>query len=138
MKFLQFSAFGEVADIAEPNPQAGEVVAAVEYAPINPSELLMIRGFYGVKPPLPDPLGQEGVAQVVALGHISRDGRSLRRNVARWQVPRDRPGHQREDESARRPRHAQPDAGIYERELRKGRLLLLLDFSRNRRTARPS
>jgi NADPH:quinone reductase-like Zn-dependent oxidoreductase len=74
MKSLQFSAFGnaaeviEVADIAEPNPQAGEVVAAVEYAPINPSELLMIRGFYGVKPPLPAPLGQEGVAQVVALG----------------------------------------------------------------------
>jgi mitochondrial enoyl-[acyl-carrier protein] reductase / trans-2-enoyl-CoA reductase len=75
MKSLQFSTFGnaadviEVVDVAEPDaPQAGEVVAAVEYAPINPSELLMIRGFYGVKPPLPAPLGQEGVARVVALG----------------------------------------------------------------------
>jgi NADPH:quinone reductase-like Zn-dependent oxidoreductase len=75
MKSLQFSAFGnapdviEVVDIAEPaSPRAGEVVAAVEYAPINPAELLMIRGLYGVKPPLPAPLGSEGVARVIGLG----------------------------------------------------------------------
>ncbi|MDN5005500.1 zinc-dependent alcohol dehydrogenase family protein [Bradyrhizobium sp. GCM10027634] len=75
MKSLQFSAFGngadviEVVDIAEPqSPQAGEVIAEVEYTPINPAELLMIRGLYGVKPPLPAPLGNEGVARVVSLG----------------------------------------------------------------------
>ena len=75
MKALQISTFGNPEDVAElvelPEPSApgaGEVLVAVEYAPINPSELLMIRGHYGVRPPLPSGLGQEGVGRVLSVG----------------------------------------------------------------------
>ncbi|HWU13103.1 MAG TPA: zinc-dependent alcohol dehydrogenase family protein [Caulobacter sp.] len=75
MKSLQFSAFGDAADVIElvdidePSPPGpGEVLGAIEYTPINPSELLMVGGHYGVRPPLPAPLGQEGVARILAVG----------------------------------------------------------------------
>lgn len=75
MKALQISKFGkpheviEVIEIDDPaSPSANEVILAVEYAAISPAELLMIRGLYGVKPPLPAALGGEGVGRVLATG----------------------------------------------------------------------
>jgi NADPH:quinone reductase-like Zn-dependent oxidoreductase len=41
---------------------------AIEAAPINPSDLMLIRGVYGVRPRLPAALGAEGVGRVIAVG----------------------------------------------------------------------
>jgi NADPH:quinone reductase-like Zn-dependent oxidoreductase len=40
----------------------------MEAAPINPSDFLLVRGIYGVRPVLPFPLGAEGVGQVTRTG----------------------------------------------------------------------
>lgn len=40
----------------------------VEYAPIDTSALLMIRGQYGVRPALPTPVGKAGVGCILAVG----------------------------------------------------------------------
>jgi mitochondrial enoyl-[acyl-carrier protein] reductase / trans-2-enoyl-CoA reductase len=75
MHAVQLNDFGmppEVArtiEIPDPSPPAaGEALIAMEYAPINPSDLVLIQGFYGVRPPLPALLGIEGVARVAAIG----------------------------------------------------------------------
>ncbi|HTJ39386.1 MAG TPA: zinc-dependent alcohol dehydrogenase family protein [Dactylosporangium sp.] len=49
-------------------PGAGEVLVAMEAAPINPADFLLAAGYYAVRPPLPAALGSEGVGRVVALG----------------------------------------------------------------------
>ena len=56
--------------VAEPDPHAGddELLVALEAAPVHPSDLHLIRGFYGVHPKLPAPLGAEGVGRVVEVG----------------------------------------------------------------------
>ena len=46
----------------------GEVLVAVEAAPINPSDVLTLTGDYGMLPPLPAVGGNEGVGRVAALG----------------------------------------------------------------------
>ena len=75
MKALQVVSFGkpaevvklnEVPDVGSPGP--GEVVVAVEAAPINSSDFMIIAGRYGYLPPLPATLGIEGVGRVVARG----------------------------------------------------------------------
>lgn len=75
MKAIQLSSFGDplavvqVVDVDPPAaPGPGELRVQVDCAPINPSELLMVRGLYGFRPPLPWGLGQEGVGQVLAVG----------------------------------------------------------------------
>ncbi len=75
MDALQISTFGEPSDVVErvkiPDPDApmaNEVLVAVEYAPINSSELLTIRGQYGVLPSLPAGLGNEGVGRILSVG----------------------------------------------------------------------
>jgi len=76
MKALQMSRYGkphevvELVDLPDPGaPESGEVLLAVEYAPINFSELLTIMGRYPLRPSkLPATVGNEGVAQVVAAG----------------------------------------------------------------------
>jgi NADPH:quinone reductase-like Zn-dependent oxidoreductase len=40
----------------------------LEAAPINPSDLLLIRGWYGHRPALPATLGTEGVGRIVSVG----------------------------------------------------------------------
>jgi len=40
----------------------------MEFSPINPSDLVLMRGLYGVKPNLPAPVGAEGVARVAKIG----------------------------------------------------------------------
>lgn len=74
MKTLQLRAFGKPATAAElveaepPTPGAGQVLVALEAAPINPSDLLLIAGHYGVRPRLPAALGAEGVGRILAVG----------------------------------------------------------------------
>jgi NADPH:quinone reductase-like Zn-dependent oxidoreductase len=74
MKTLQITAFGkptvapELIESDPPEPAAGQVLVALEAAPINPSDLLLIRGWYGHRPALPAALGTEGVGRIVAVG----------------------------------------------------------------------
>jgi NADPH:quinone reductase-like Zn-dependent oxidoreductase len=74
MKSLQLKAFGkpttapELLESDPPEPAAGQVVVALEAAPINPSDLLLIRGRYGHRPALPAALGTEGVGRISAVG----------------------------------------------------------------------
>jgi NADPH:quinone reductase-like Zn-dependent oxidoreductase len=51
-----------------PTPGPGQVLVAVLAAPINPSDVLMLTGQYGMLPPLPAVGGSEGVGRVAQLG----------------------------------------------------------------------
>jgi len=97
MRAVQISSFGnpsEVAalvDLPEPGaPGPGEALIQVEYAPIDPADLLQIRGLYGVRPKLPAVVGSEGVGRVVLIGegvkHVAVGDRVL--------LPMDRPAWQ--------------------------------------------
>jgi NADPH:quinone reductase-like Zn-dependent oxidoreductase len=75
MKAIQFDAYGEpaevlgVADRPVPEPGKGEVRVRILASPVNPSDLLYVRGHYsGVEPQFPAPVGFEGVGIVDALG----------------------------------------------------------------------
>jgi NADPH:quinone reductase-like Zn-dependent oxidoreductase len=74
MRQLQLMAFGEPSDVIQlntlPEPALGpeEVLVSMEAAPLNPSDFLLVRGVYAVRPPLPFSLGAEGVGRVKALG----------------------------------------------------------------------
>jgi len=74
MKTLQLSSFGaptdvvELADVAPADPGPGQLAVSIEAAPINPSDLNLIRGVYGVRPDLPAALGADGVGRVIAVG----------------------------------------------------------------------
>jgi NADPH2:quinone reductase len=75
MKAIQFDAYGEPADVLAvadrpvPEPGRGEVRVRILASPINPSDLLYVRGRYsGVEPRFPAPVGFEGVGIVDALG----------------------------------------------------------------------
>jgi NADPH:quinone reductase-like Zn-dependent oxidoreductase len=75
MKAIQLKAYGqdpeniglvEIKDIGTINND--EVVIEVLYSPVNPSDLLLIRGTYPILPELPSVIGQEGVGRVVSVG----------------------------------------------------------------------
>jgi NADPH:quinone reductase-like Zn-dependent oxidoreductase len=74
MKELRIDTFGPPAEVVklvevdEPTPGPGQLLIALEAAPINPSDLLLVRGVYGVRPDLPARLGSEGVGRVVGVG----------------------------------------------------------------------
>jgi NADPH:quinone reductase-like Zn-dependent oxidoreductase len=75
MKAIQFDAYGEpaevlvVADRPVPEPGKGEVRVRMLASPINPSDLLYVRGHYsGVEPQFPAPVGFEGAGIVDAIG----------------------------------------------------------------------
>ena len=74
MRQLQLMAHGEPADVIElvtvPDPVLGQedVLVSMEAAPLNPSDFLLVRGIYGVRPGLPFSLGAEGVGRVVRTG----------------------------------------------------------------------
>jgi NADPH:quinone reductase-like Zn-dependent oxidoreductase len=74
MKTLQISSFGSPTDVVElseiepDEPGPGQLAVAIEAAPINPSDLTLIKGVYGVRPALPAAVGAEGVGRVIAVG----------------------------------------------------------------------
>jgi NADPH:quinone reductase-like Zn-dependent oxidoreductase len=74
MRQLQLMAFGEPSDViqlttlAEPALGPDEVLVSMEAAPLNPSDFLLVRGIYAVRPPLPFSLGAEGVGRVTKTG----------------------------------------------------------------------
>ena len=78
MRQLQLVAFGEPSEVIElktiSEPILGEedVLVSMEAAPINPSDFLLVRGIYGVRPNLPFSLGAEGV------GHCPESARAPR------------------------------------------------------------
>jgi NADPH2:quinone reductase len=71
----------QVRDVPEPTPGRGEVRVRMIASPINPSDLLMVRGQYGRQPPLPATPGFEGVG-VVESGSGLLARRVMGRRVA--------------------------------------------------------
>lgn len=51
-----------------PPPAAGEVQVKMLAAPINPADLNILEGKYGILPTLPAVVGNEGVGEITALG----------------------------------------------------------------------
>ena len=94
---IQISSFGNPAEVAklvkvpDPDPPgAGQVLIRVEYSPVNPSDLLQIRGLYGVRPKLPATMGGEGIGKILAVGSGVEqvnvgDRVLLPRGVSAWQ-----------------------------------------------------
>ena len=74
MRQLQLIAHGEPSQVVElktsPERPLGEddVLISMEAASINPSDFLLIRGLYGIRPAFPFPLGAEGVGRVAKTG----------------------------------------------------------------------
>jgi NADPH:quinone reductase-like Zn-dependent oxidoreductase len=75
MRAVQLTAYGnpveglKYVDLPEPAaPGPNQVLIGVEFAPLNPSDLLLAQGIYGVRPALPSVIGNEGVGRVLALG----------------------------------------------------------------------
>jgi NADPH:quinone reductase-like Zn-dependent oxidoreductase len=74
MRQLQLMAFGEPSDVIQlntlPEPALGpeDALVSIEAAPLNPSDFLLVRGTYAVRPPLPFSLGAEGVGRVKETG----------------------------------------------------------------------
>jgi NADPH:quinone reductase-like Zn-dependent oxidoreductase len=74
MKAIVFDRFGDAAevlhvrDLPVPEPGPGEVRVRMTYSPINPSDLLVVRGQYGRLPALPATPGFEGAGVVEATG----------------------------------------------------------------------
>ena len=75
MKAIQFAHYGEpaqvltVQDLPLPEPGKGEVRVRILASPVNPSDLLFVRGHYaGVQPHFPSPVGFEGIGTVDVLG----------------------------------------------------------------------
>ncbi|HWK05912.1 MAG TPA: 2-enoyl thioester reductase domain-containing protein [Puia sp.] len=75
MKAIQLKAYGqplenigvvEINDIGTINHD--EVVIEVLYSPVNPSDLLLMKGTYPIQPELPAVIGGEGVGRVVSIG----------------------------------------------------------------------
>lgn len=74
MKSVRFYEFGNpaellrVEDVPQPEPGANQVLVRMRARPINPSDLLTVRGFYGALPKLPATPGLEGMGEVAAVG----------------------------------------------------------------------
>src|ERR1700730_986097 len=74
MQQLQLVAYGEPSEVIElnsvPEPILGQedVLVAMEAASINPSDFMLVRGIYHVRPAFPFPLGAEGVGRDIQTG----------------------------------------------------------------------
>ncbi len=75
MKCIEIGAYGtpeevarcvEAADVGAPG--TGEAIFEVLASPINPADILLCRGTYALRPPLPTTPGAECVGRVVAIG----------------------------------------------------------------------
>ena len=74
MRRLQLIAHGDPSDVIElhtvSEPALGqeEVLITMEAAPLNPSDFLLVRGLYGLRPAFPSSVGAEGVGRVAKMG----------------------------------------------------------------------
>jgi NADPH:quinone reductase len=74
MRAVQLNAYDgssesiSVVEVPVPRPGAGQVLIRVAASPINPSDLMFIRGLYGFQKPLPAIPGFEGSGTVVEVG----------------------------------------------------------------------
>ncbi len=75
MRAVQLTAYGNPVDglkyVDIPAPEApgpNQVLIAVEFSPVNMSDLLLARGIYGIRPALPTVIGNEGVGRILAVG----------------------------------------------------------------------
>lgn len=74
MKAAVFEAFGapsevlHIREVPDPKPGPGQVRVRMVLSPINPSDLLVVQGLYGVLPTLPATPGFEGVGIVDEIG----------------------------------------------------------------------
>jgi NADPH:quinone reductase-like Zn-dependent oxidoreductase len=74
MLSARFDRFGEPQDVLrleelpKPMPGKGEVLVRMKARPIHPSDLLTVRGLYGLLPKLPATPGGEGAGLIEALG----------------------------------------------------------------------
>jgi NADPH:quinone reductase-like Zn-dependent oxidoreductase len=75
MRAVQLTAYGnpieglKYVNLPEPDaPGPNQVLIEVEFSPIDPSDLSLARGIYGVHPALPTVIGNEGVGHVLNLG----------------------------------------------------------------------
>src|SRR5512137_28300 len=82
-----------LAEVAEPQPQPGEVILEVRYAGLNPADRYLAERLYPANPPLPHILGRDGLGTVVAVGDgVSGLRTGDRRVVLRGEVGVNRPG----------------------------------------------
>ena len=65
---LQSANVFSVETVPKPEPATGEVLIRVEASPINPSDIVFLKGLYGTKKPLPAIAGLEGSGVVVSSG----------------------------------------------------------------------
>src|SRR5919112_5983870 len=92
MQSVRFHEFGDpaevlrVEEVPRPEPRAGEVLVRMRARPINPSDLLTVRGLYGSLPVPPATPGLEGMGEVAAVGegvtHLSEGQRVIPLGVA--------------------------------------------------------
>src|SRR5262249_26484540 len=74
MRQFQLMAFGEPSEViqlntlAEPALGPEDVLVSMEAATLNPSDFLLVRGMYAVRPSFPFLLGAEGVGRVKKTG----------------------------------------------------------------------
>ena len=75
MRAVQLTTYGnpveglKYVDIPAPDaPGPNQVLIGVEFSPINPSDLLLARGAYGIRPALPTVIGNEAVGRILAAG----------------------------------------------------------------------
>lgn len=85
MQALRFHEFGKPLEVLRleelelPDLREGEVRLKMLAAPVNPADLNLIEGTYGIKPPLPTVPGIEGCGEVVASAsaEFSRGDRAI-------------------------------------------------------------
>src|SRR3712207_9592002 len=96
MQSVRFQQFGNpaevlrVEEVERPEPGAGQVLVRMRARPINPSDLLTVRGLYGSLPRLPATPGLEGMGEVAEVGegvrHLREGQRVIPLGVAgTWQ-----------------------------------------------------
>jgi NADPH:quinone reductase-like Zn-dependent oxidoreductase len=79
MRALRFHALGDplkclgLEEVSTPEPGPGEVRLRMRVRPINPSDLLQVRGVYGRKAEVPATAGLEGLGVVDAIGEGVKD-----------------------------------------------------------------
>jgi NADPH:quinone reductase-like Zn-dependent oxidoreductase len=80
MRALQLKKFGNPGDSVSlvsreaRQPDTGELLIDMHAAPVHPSDIHLIRGFYGLRPELPLDLGADGVGTVVQAGSAADQG----------------------------------------------------------------